>query len=76
MKTTRIVLTIPEEHGQALRAEATRLGYNSPQNLLLDVLRGDVYIAEEVDTLAAMAMNWMRPINIPPAAPGRKKGKQ
>ena len=71
MKTTRIVLTIPEEHGGALRAEATRLGYNSPQNLLLGVLRGDVEVAN-----AATALQLMQPINIPPAAPGRKKGTQ
>ena len=44
MKTTRIVLTVEEERGQSLRAEATRLGYNSPQNLLLALLRGDVQV--------------------------------
>lgn len=71
MKTTRIVLTIPEERGNTLRAEATRLGYNSPQNLLLAVLRGDVEVAN-----AATALQLMQPINIPPALPGRKKGKQ
>jgi hypothetical protein len=71
MKTTRIVLTIPEEHGDTLRAEALRLGYNSPQNLLLAVLRGDVEVAN-----AATALQLMQPINIPPASPGRKKGTQ
>ena len=71
MKTTRIVLTIPEEHGDALRAEATRLGYNSPQNLLLALLRGEVETTRNDG-----AIQLMEPINIPPAAPGRKKGKQ
>ena len=71
MKTTRIVLTIPEEQGQALRAEALRLGYISPQNLLLAVLRGDVQVVS-VD----IPLHVMEPINIPPASPGRKKGKQ
>ena len=71
MKTTRIVLTVEEEHGQSLRAEATRLGYNSPQNLLLALLRGDVQVVS-VD----LPLHVMQPINIPPAAPGRKKGKQ
>ena len=71
MKTTRIVLTIPEEHGDKLRAEATRLGYNSLQNLLLAVLRGDVQVVS-VD----IPLHVMEPINIPPASPGRKKGKQ
>ena len=71
MKTTRIVLTIPEEHGQAMRAEATRLGYNSLQNLLLAVLRGDVEVVS-VD----LPLHVMKSINIPPASPGRKKGKQ
>jgi len=72
MKTTRIVLTIPEEHGQALRAEATRLGYNSPQNLIYALLRGDV----QQDWSAMGATQVMKSINIPPAAPGRKKGAQ
>jgi hypothetical protein len=71
MKTTRIVLTVEEEHGQSLRAEATRLGYNSPQNLLLAVLRGDVEVVS-VD----LPLHVMKSINIPPASPGRKKGKQ
>ena len=71
MKTTRIVLTIPEEHGGALRAEALRLGYNSPQNLLLAILRRDVQVVS-VD----LPLRVMKSINIPPAAPGRKKGKQ
>jgi len=71
MKTTRIVLTIPEERGNTLRAEALRLGYNSPQNLLLAFLRGDVQVVSVEPPLHAM-----QPINIPPAAPGRKKGKQ
>ncbi len=71
MKTTRIVLTIPEERGDAMRAEARRLGYNSPQNLLLAVLRGDVQVVSVEPPLHAM-----KSINIPPAAPGRKKGKQ
>ena len=71
MKTTRIVLTVEEEHGQALRAEATRLGYNSLQNLLLAVLRGDVQVVS-----VELPLHVMEPINIPPAAPGRKKGKQ
>ncbi len=71
MKTTRIVLTIPEEHGNALRAEATRLGYISPQNLLLAFLRGEAQIVS-----VELPRHVMQPINIPPAAPGRKKGKQ
>lgn len=71
MKTTRIVLTIPEDHDGALRAEATRLGYNSPQNLLLALLRGDVQVVS-VD----LPLHVMKSINIPPASPGRKKGKQ
>ncbi len=71
MKTTRIVLTIPEEQGQALRAEARRLEYDSPQNLLLALLRGDVEVAN-----AATSLQLIQPINIPPASPGRKKGKQ
>ena len=71
MKTTRIVLTIPEEHGDKLRAEALRLGYNSPQNLLLAVLRGGVQVVS-VD----IPLHVMKSINIPPASPGRKKGKQ
>ena len=71
MKTTRIVLTVEEEHGQSLRAEARRLGYNSPQNLLLAVLRGDVEVVS-VD----LPLHVMKSINIPPASPGRKKGKQ
>jgi hypothetical protein len=71
MKTTRIVLTVEEEHGQSLRAEATRLGYNSLQNLLLAVLRGDVQVVS-VD----LPLHVMKSINIPPASPGRKKGKQ
>lgn len=71
MKTTRIVLTVEEEHGQSLRAEATRLGYNSPQNLLLALLRGDVQVVS-VD----LPLHVMKSINIPPASPGRKKGKQ
>ena len=71
MKTTRIVLTVEEEHGQSLRAEATRLGYNSLQNLLLAVLRGDVQVVS-VD----LPLHVMKSINIPPAAPGRKKGKK
>jgi hypothetical protein len=71
MKTTRIVLTIPEEQGDKLRAEARRLGYNSPQNLLLAVLRGDVQVVS-VD----LPLHVMKSINIPPASPGRKKGKQ
>ena len=71
MKTTRIALTVEEEHGDTLRAEATRLGYNSPQNLLLAVLRGDVETTRNDGTIQLM-----QPINIPPAAPGRKKGKQ
>ncbi len=71
MKTTRIVLTVPEEHGDTLRAEATRLRYNSPQNLLLAVLRGDVQVVS-VD----IPLHVMKSINIPPAAPGRKKGTQ
>lgn len=71
MKTTRIVLTIPEEQGQALRAEARRLEYDSPQNLLLALLRGDVQVVS-VD----LPLHVMKSINIPPAAPGRKKGKQ
>ena len=71
MKTTRIVLTVEEEHGDTLRAEATRLGYNSPQNLLLALLRGDVQVVS-VD----LPLHVMKSINIPPASPGRKKGKQ
>ena len=71
MKTTRIVLTVEEEHGQSLRAEATRLGYNSPQNLLLAVLRGDVQVVS-----VELPLHVMKSINIPPAAPGRKKGTQ
>ena len=71
MKTTRIVLTIPEERGNTLRAEATRLGYNSPQNLLLALLRGDVQVVS-VD----LPLHVMKSINIPPASPGRKKGAQ
>jgi hypothetical protein len=71
MKTTRIVLTIPEEHGGTLRAEARRLQYDSPQNLLLAVLRGDVQVVS-VD----LPLHVMKSINIPPASPGRKKGKQ
>ena len=71
MKTTRIVLTVEEEHGDTLRAEATRLGYNSPQNLMLALLRGDVQVVS-VD----LPLRVMKSINIPPAAPGRKKGKQ
>ena len=71
MKTTRIVLTIPEEHGGTLRAEALRLGYNSPQNLLLAVLRREVQVVS-----VELPLHVMEPINIPPAAPGRKKGKQ
>ena len=71
MKTTRIVLTVPEEHGNTLRAEALRLGYNSPQNLLLAVLRGDVQVVS-VD----LPLHVMKSINIPPASPGRKKGNQ
>ncbi len=71
MKTTRIVLTVEEEHGDTLRAEATRLGYNSPQNLLLAILRREVQVVS-VDH----PLHVMKPINIPPAAPGRKKGKQ
>lgn len=71
MKTTRIVLTVEEEHGQSLRAEALRLGYNSPQNLLLALLRGDVQVVS-VD----LPLHVMKSINIPPASPGRKKGKQ
>ena len=71
MKTTRIVLTIPEDHGDAMRAEALRLGYNSPQNLLLAFLRGEVETARNDG-----AIQLMQPINIPPASPGRKKGKQ
>ena len=71
MKTTRIVLTVEEEHGQALRAEARRLGYISLQNLLLAVLRGDVQVVS-VD----LPLHVMKSINIPPASPGRKKGKQ
>ena len=70
MKTTRIVLTVEEEHGQALRAEALRLGYNSPQNLLLALLRGEVETTRNDG-----AIQLMKSINIPPAAPGRKKGK-
>ena len=54
-----------------MRAEATRLGYNSPQNLLLAVLRGDVQVVS-VD----LPLHVMKSINIPPASPGRKKGKQ
>lgn len=71
MKTTRIVLTIPEEQGDKLRAEARRLGYNSPQNLLLAFLRGEVETTRNDGTIQLM-----QPINIPPAAPGRKKGKK
>ena len=71
MKTTRIVLTVEEEHGDTLRAEATRLGYNSPQNLLLAVLRREVQVAS-----VELPLHVMEPINIPPASPGRKKGKQ
>ena len=71
MKTTRIVLTVEEEHGQSLRAEATRLGYNSLQNLLLAVLRGDVQVVS-----VYLPLHVMKSINIPPASPGRKKGKQ
>ena len=71
MKTTRIVLTIPEEHGDTLRAEARRLEYDSPQNLLLAVLRGDVQVVS-----VELPRHVMEPINIPPAAPGRKKGTQ
>ena len=71
MKTTRIVLTVEEEHGQSLRAEATRLGYNSLQNLLLALLRWDVQVVS-VD----LPLHVMKSINIPPASPGRKKGKQ
>ncbi len=71
MKTTRIVLTVEEEHGQSLRAEALRLGYNSPQNLLLAILRRDVQVVS-----VELPLHVMEPINIPPAAPGRKKGKQ
>ena len=71
MKTTRIVLTIPGEHGQALRAEALRLGYISPQNLLLAILRRDVQVVS-----VELPLHVMEPINIPPASPGRKKGKQ
>ena len=71
MKTTRIVLTVEEEHGQSLRAEATRLGYNSLQNLLLAVLRGDVQVVS-----VELPLHVMKSINIPPAAPGRKKGTQ
>ena len=71
MKTTRIVLTIPEEHGDELRAEALRLGYISPQNLLLALLRGDVQVVS-VD----LPLHVMKSINIPPASPGRKKGAQ
>ena len=71
MKTPRIVLTIPEEQGDKLRAEARRLGYNSPQNLLLALLRGEVETTRNDG-----AIQLMEPINIPPAAPGRKKGKQ
>lgn len=70
MKTTRIVLTVEEEYGQAMRAEALRLGYNSPQNLLLAVLRGDVQVVS-----VELPLHVMKSINIPPAAPGRKKGK-
>lgn len=76
MKTTRIVLTVEEEHGQSLRAEATRLGYNSPQNLLLAVLRGDVRVGFTDNRQLVQYLPDMEPINIPPAAPGRKKGKQ
>ena len=57
--------------GQALRAEARRLEYDSPQNLLLALLRGDVQVVS-VD----LPLHVMKSINIPPASPGRKKGKQ
>ena len=76
MKTTRIVLTIPEEHGDTLRAEALRLGYISPQNLLLALLRGDVRVGFTDNRQLVQYLPDMEPINIPPAAPGRKKGKQ
>lgn len=71
MKTTRIVLTVEEEHGDTLRAEALRLGYISPQNLLLAILRRDVQVVS-----VELPLHVMEPINIPPASPGRKKGKQ
>ena len=54
-----------------MRAEALRLGYNSPQNLLLAILRRDVQVVS-----VELPLHVMEPINIPPAAPGRKKGKQ
>lgn len=76
MKTTRIVLTVDEEHGDTLRAEALRLGYNSPQNLLLAVLRGDVRVGFTDNRQLVQYLPDMEPINIPPASPGRKKGKQ
>ncbi len=76
MKTTRIVLTIPEEHGDALRAEARRLRYDSPQNLIYALLRGEVELDWDSRMAVMCATQVMKSINIPPATPGRKKGKQ
>ena len=76
MKTTRIVLTIPEEHGDTLRAEALRLGYNSPQNLIYALLRGEVELDWDSRMAVMCVTQVMKSINIPPAAPGRKKGTQ